>query len=183
MTMLKKALLATAITAAALTTAGTASAATLIGDTVTINLTGNGINAGTQTVTVGAGEEGNYFNNQFFDFGANSFSIRSIANYTGIYGSGTNVLTLGSLDLGSPITGVTFSSVFSGVSVAYTATSATFTWTDQAIPATTYLTATFQSAVPEPASWAMMILGMGAVGFAMRAAKRKSKVSTSVRFA
>lgn len=35
-------------------------------------------------------------------------------------------------------------------------------------------------AVPEPATWALMILGMGAVGFAMR---RKSKVATTVRFA
>ena len=31
-------------------------------------------------------------------------------------------------------------------------------------------------AVPEPATWAMMILGMGAVGFAMRSAKRRSDV-------
>lgn len=30
-------------------------------------------------------------------------------------------------------------------------------------------------AVPEPASWAMMILGMGAVGFALRSAKRRSE--------
>lgn len=30
-------------------------------------------------------------------------------------------------------------------------------------------------AVPEPATWAMMILGMGAVGFAMRSAKRRSE--------
>lgn len=35
-------------------------------------------------------------------------------------------------------------------------------------------------AVPEPATWAMMILGMGAVGFAMR---RRHKVATTVRFA
>jgi hypothetical protein len=35
-------------------------------------------------------------------------------------------------------------------------------------------------AVPEPATWAMMILGMGAVGFAMR---RKSNVTTRVAFA
>ncbi len=35
-------------------------------------------------------------------------------------------------------------------------------------------------AVPEPATWAMMILGMGAVGYAMR---RKSKVKTTVKFA
>jgi hypothetical protein len=36
------------------------------------------------------------------------------------------------------------------------------------------------AAVPEPATWAMMILGMGAVGFAMR---RRSKVRTTVKFA
>lgn len=35
-------------------------------------------------------------------------------------------------------------------------------------------TATIGAAVPEPATWAMMILGMGAVGFAMRSAKRRS---------
>ena len=41
---------------------------------------------------------------------------------------------------------------------------------------------TFQpiSAVPEPASWAMMILGVGAVGGALR---RRSKVTTRVSFA
>jgi len=38
------------------------------------------------------------------------------------------------------------------------------------------------AAVPEPAAWAMMILGMGVVGFAMRRS-RKAKVSTTVRFA
>ena len=37
------------------------------------------------------------------------------------------------------------------------------------------------AAVPEPATWAMMILGMGAVGFAMR--RRNKNVSTTVRFA
>lgn len=33
---------------------------------------------------------------------------------------------------------------------------------------------TVTGAVPEPATWALMILGMGAVGFAMRRAKRNS---------
>ena len=36
------------------------------------------------------------------------------------------------------------------------------------------------AAVPEPAAWAMMILGMGAVGFAMR---RRRKVTTRVSYA
>ena len=36
------------------------------------------------------------------------------------------------------------------------------------------------SAVPEPATWGMMILGLGAMGFAMR---RRAKVRTNVSFA
>jgi hypothetical protein len=36
------------------------------------------------------------------------------------------------------------------------------------------------AAVPEPATWAMMFLGFGGVGFAMR---RRSKVGTRIRFA
>ena len=43
----------------------------------------------------------------------------------------------------------------------------------------TYLIADV-AAVPEPASWAMMIFGMGMVGGAMR--RRKSKVTTKVAF-
>lgn len=41
---------------------------------------------------------------------------------------------------------------------------------------------TLQTAVPEPATWAMMFLGMGAIGFAMRRS-RKSTVNTNVSFA
>jgi hypothetical protein len=33
------------------------------------------------------------------------------------------------------------------------------------------------SAVPEPATWAFMIVGFGAVGAAMRSARRKTKVT------
>ena len=36
------------------------------------------------------------------------------------------------------------------------------------------------TAVPEPATWAMMLLGFGALGYAMR---RRPKVSTRIRFA
>ena len=41
-------------------------------------------------------------------------------------------------------------------------------------------TAAVAGAVPEPATWALMILGMGAVGFAMR---RRKNVTMTVRFA
>lgn len=40
---------------------------------------------------------------------------------------------------------------------------------------------TVGGAVPEPATWAMMILGMGVVGYAMR--RKKSRVTAKVRFA
>ncbi|MGR6331175.1 PEPxxWA-CTERM sorting domain-containing protein [Sphingomonas sp. XXL09] len=50
--------------------------------------------------------------------------------------------------------------------------------TNAELDVTGFTTAT--AAVPEPATWALMILGMGAVGFAMR---RRSKVSTTLRFA
>lgn len=50
------------------------------------------------------------------------------------------------------------------------------TTANTAITATTAL-----GAVPEPASWAMMIFGLGVVGFAMR--RRQQKVTTSVKFA
>jgi hypothetical protein len=36
---------------------------------------------------------------------------------------------------------------------------------------------TYQPAVPEPATWAMMILGLGAVGCSMRARRAQTKVS------
>lgn len=37
------------------------------------------------------------------------------------------------------------------------------------------------AAVPEPATWAMMLVGFGGIGFAMR--RRKSKVTTNVAYA
>jgi len=45
-------------------------------------------------------------------------------------------------------------------------------------PVTGTLTATI-SAVPEPATWAMMLIGFGAIGFAMR---RRNAVRTSVSY-
>jgi hypothetical protein len=43
-----------------------------------------------------------------------------------------------------------------------------------------FATAAAVSAVPEPATWLTMILGMGAIGFAMR---RRKNVNTTVQFA
>ena len=44
--------------------------------------------------------------------------------------------------------------------------------------ATAYVPAA-TSAVPEPAAWAMMLVGFGFVGGAMRSAKRRQKLTVS----
>lgn len=64
----------------------------------------------------------------------------------------------------------------------FDATPASFLFSAQGNTATSFSATALTAAVPEPATWALMILGMGAVGFAMRRS-RKSKVSTTVRFA
>ncbi|MHA6723076.1 PEPxxWA-CTERM sorting domain-containing protein [Sphingomonas sp. RS2018] len=46
--------------------------------------------------------------------------------------------------------------------------------------ATRFATASITAAVPEPATWAMMMLGFGAMAFALR---RRAKVAATVRFA
>ena len=45
---------------------------------------------------------------------------------------------------------------------------------------TQFQTANVSGAVPEPATWAMLLVGFGGIGFAMR--RRKSKVITNVAF-
>ncbi len=44
-----------------------------------------------------------------------------------------------------------------------------------------FTTAAATPAVPEPATWAMMLVGFGGIGFAMR--RRKSKVTTNIAYA
>ena len=151
-------------------------AATLVGDEVTVTLS-NGVNrTDTSTVVVGAGDEGNFFQNQFFDFGANSFSVRSTNPYCGLYAcAGEPVFyTLTSLDFGAPITGVNVITTLSGVMTSFTSTSVTFSFSEQPLPVGTYLSATFDvgtAAVPEPS---MMLLGFLAIGGALRANGRRN---------
>ncbi len=181
MNIIKSLVAATVLAGAAV--AVPATAATLIGDTVTTTLAVGSVTYASQSDVVGAGDEGNLFGNQFYDYGATTFTIRSTSAFSGGVDSTNNIvaLTLSSLDFGTPITNVTFTTSLTGVTRTFTANSVTFNWVNQPIPASTYLSAAFvtASAVPEPATWGMMIVGFGMIG----AASRSRKVKTTVSFA
>ena len=168
-----------AAAAASLIVSVPASAASLIGVSVTTQLLSRGVDQGTVTAVVGPGEEGNFYGNQFFDYGATTFSIRSSGAFGSFNSGGSIQFLLTNLNFGTPITGVTFTSLLNGVTSSFTANSVTFSLTDQPLPAATYLSATFLTApgaVPEPATWAMMIAGFGIAGAAMR---RRIRLSNS----
>jgi hypothetical protein len=156
-------------------------AATLDGTTVTVDLAAGGSDQGTQSLLVGAGADGNYFGNQFLDFNAgingDIFTITSSGTFCGILCAGGDVVwTLTNLNFGVPLTGFTVLQDIGPVTIdSLTANSVTFSYADgTGIPNGTYFQAQFvTSAVPEPSTWAMMLLGFAGLGF--MAYRRKSK--------
>jgi hypothetical protein len=171
----RKSVLMSFAAAGVLAAVGVVNAATLDGDTVTVEMsTGFGGSQGAQTVVVGAGYEGNYYSNQYFDLndGANGdlFTITSTGDFCGMTscsGSGDTVTwTLTGLDFGTPITGFSLSSSIGGATASFTGTSVTISWTEAAIPFGTYTVGQFltgPSAVPLPAGLPMVASGIGAL--------------------
>ena len=181
---MKNVLIAAALAAAGFT--GAAQAEGLIGDQVGVKLSITGFPAFLcancdASFTVGAGSEGAIYNNtQAIDFGAFSFSITSTGSFSQF---GFNpapadrpvTLLLSSLNFGVPLTDVTFTTTLSGpVTRTYGADFVQFTFFDQAVTAgQTYISAQFiTAAVPEPETYALMLMGLAGIGFVANRRRR-----------
>lgn len=121
------------------------------------NFIGLGSGAVTTSFTLGS-SNGLIFNSVIFNNGFNDFVIDITTDSEGAAARGNNI----------PI----FSGVLNRLSVNYTATgNASYGGN---------LTFTPTAAVPEPATWLMMIMGFAAVGFSMR---RRKQQDVRVRYA
>lgn len=96
-------------------------------------------------------------------------------------GFGTNIfaqLNIGGTPLG--FTQFAGPNLFSLVNSAPVFNVGTFALTSIVSGSSSLRISAVTAAVPEPASWAMMLVGFGSIGYAMR---RRAKVRTTVRFA
>lgn len=158
---------------------GAANASTLDGQTVLVNLSAGGEDFGTQNMLVGAGYDGNFFGNTFIDLNGGSngdeFVFMSSGDYCGVVCSGDVVWTLSNLNFGQPLTGfLILQQDVNPITIdSLTATSVSFHYTDGNIHEGINVVGRFVTgAVPEPASWALMLGGFGLVGGAMRSRRR-----------
>ena len=154
--------------------AGASAHAGLLGDTVTTKLLIGSDPAVEVVSTVGAGVEGTFFSSQIFDYTDLGFSIRSTNSFCGMGDcpvQGVVKLRLEGLNFGEPLAGVTFTTLLQGLSVSRGSDFVQFSWADQCIPGQTYISAQFVTGVPEPETYALILAGLGLVGFA--AARRR----------
>lgn len=173
-------LMTVAATAVVLGLGSVAGAATMDGDSVNVEMSTVFLGSqGLQNSIVGAGSEGNYYSNQFYDFddATDTFSISSTSTFCGMTSCSpddTVSWALTSLDFGGPLTGVSILLNGIGATISsFTADSVFFSWANVGIPQGTYLTLKFETAaVPLPASLPLLMAGVA--GLAALRRRRKS---------
>lgn len=121
--------------------------------------------------------------------GSDQFGFNNVAGtFGGIAGTASTISfgsgsIFSSLSITAPNLGFTqFSSptLFTGSRTMPTFSTGSFTLVNPFFGNGTLNISSIQSSVPEPGTWAMMMLGLGVVGFA---ARRRQKVTTRVQFA
>lgn len=176
--------IASTVLAVGAVAASPAAAAVNVGDTVSCAIIGNGgFSCSQPTATVGAGTEftiGFSPGPQYIgvDFALNVLTISALQSSR----LGTTILNLRDLTNAFSSVSLVSNNGFGGFDAAGTTVrngnlQIDLRGTDFQNGSTLTFAVDATPAVPEPATWAMMILGMGAIGFAMRRQKGTTRVS------